>query len=120
MARNYRSEYANYHSKPKQKKDRAGRNAARNTLKSKGKVSKGDRKDVHHRDGNPRNNSSSNLVVTSQTTNRKRTPKKGGATKKKGMGIKTSVKSGNFRATKKGAGMRKELKLIGRLIPAAN
>jgi len=27
------------------------------------------------------------------------------ATKKKGMGIKTSVKSGNFRATKKGAGM---------------
>jgi|TARA_R100000329_G_C7617311_1_gene219236 hypothetical protein len=105
MARNYRSEYANYHSKPKQKKDRAGRNAARNTLKAKGKVSKGDRKDVHHRDGNPRNNSSSNLVVTSQTTNRKRTLKKGGSTKKKGMGIKTSVKSGNFRATKKGAGM---------------
>jgi hypothetical protein len=27
------------------------------------------------------------------------------ATKSKGMGIKTSVKSGNFRATKSGAGM---------------
>jgi len=28
--------------------------------------------------------------------------------KRKGMGIKTSVKSGNFRATKKGAGMTKK------------
>lgn len=28
--------------------------------------------------------------------------------KKKGMGIKTSVKSGNFRPTKKGAGMTKK------------
>ena len=72
MARNYRSEYANYHSKPKQKKDRAGRNAARNTLKSKGKVSKGDRKDVHHRDGNPRNNSRSNLRVVPARRNRKK------------------------------------------------
>ena len=30
------------------------------------------------------------------------------ATKPKGMGIKTSVKSGNFRATKAGAGMTKK------------
>ena len=30
------------------------------------------------------------------------------AKRKKGMGIKTSVKSGNFRATKKGAGMTKK------------
>ena len=30
------------------------------------------------------------------------------ATKRKGMGIKTSVKSGNFRPTKKGAGMTKK------------
>jgi hypothetical protein len=30
------------------------------------------------------------------------------ATKKKGMGIKTSVKSGNFRPTKQGAGMTKK------------
>jgi len=29
-------------------------------------------------------------------------------TKKKGMGIKTSVKSGNFRPTKQGAGMTKK------------
>ena len=31
--------------------------------------------------------------------------KKARSTKSKGMGIKTSVKSGNFRPTKKGAGM---------------
>ena len=31
--------------------------------------------------------------------------KKKSSPKRKGMGIKTSVKSGNFRATKKGAGM---------------
>ena len=30
------------------------------------------------------------------------------ATRKKGMGIKTSVKSGNFRKTKAGAGMTKK------------
>ena len=30
------------------------------------------------------------------------------ATKRKGMGIKTSVKSGNFRPTKSGAGMTKK------------
>ena len=72
MTRNYRSEYANYHSKPKQKKNRAGRNAARNSLLADGRVSKGDRRDVHHRDGNPRNNSRSNLVVTSRRSNRSR------------------------------------------------
>ena len=32
MARNYRSEYDNYHARPKQKKRRAGRNAARSKL----------------------------------------------------------------------------------------
>ena len=30
--RNYKKEYANYHAKPAQKKRRASRNAARNTL----------------------------------------------------------------------------------------
>ena len=105
MARNYRGEYDNYHKKSAQKKNRAGRNAARNSLKASGSVKKGDGKDVHHKDGNPRNNKRSNLSVVSKTSNRKRTLKKGGATKRKDMGIKTSVKSGNFRATKKGAGM---------------
>ena len=33
--RNYKSEYKNYHSKPKQKKNRAGRNTARRIMKKK-------------------------------------------------------------------------------------
>ena len=62
MARDYRSEYDDYHSSSEQKKNRASRNAARNSLESDGRVSRGDGLDVHHRDGNPRNNSSSNLM----------------------------------------------------------
>ena len=38
MARNYRSEYAKYHSRPEQKKNRAARNAARNKMLANGKV----------------------------------------------------------------------------------
>tara|TARA_R110000751_G_scaffold162441_1_gene268919 strand:- start:646 stop:903 length:258 start_codon:yes stop_codon:yes gene_type:complete len=68
--RNYRKEYDNYQSKEKQKKNRAARNASRATMKNKGKVSKGDGKDVHHKDGNPKNRKSSNLKVTSKTKNR--------------------------------------------------
>ena len=41
MARNYRSEYDNYHSSPKQKKNRAARNAARAAMIKKKRVKKG-------------------------------------------------------------------------------
>ena len=41
MARDYGSEYRNYHSRPKQKKRRAGRNAARRKLSRAGQVRKG-------------------------------------------------------------------------------
>ena len=68
--RNYRKEYKNYQSKEKQKKNRAARNASRATMKKKGKVSKGDGKDVHHKDGNPKNRKASNLKVTSRAKNR--------------------------------------------------
>lgn len=68
--RNYASEYKNYHSKPEQKKKRAKRNAARSTMKKAGKVSKGDGKDVVHKDGNPKNNKKSNLGVQSKSNNR--------------------------------------------------
>lgn len=67
--RNYKKE-AKYHGSPEQKKDRAGRNAARIAMKKSGKVSKGDGKDIHHKDGNPRNNKSSNLKVTPASNNR--------------------------------------------------
>ena len=69
--RDYRSEYKNYHSKPEQKKNRAGRNLARRIMKRKlGVKIKG--KDIDHKDGNPRNNSKSNLRVRSKSYNRSR------------------------------------------------
>jgi len=68
--RNYRTEYDNYQSKPKQKKNRAGRNKSRRALTRAKKVRKGDGKDVHHKDGNPRNSSRSNLKVTPKSKNR--------------------------------------------------
>ena len=68
--RNYRKEYENYQGKEKQKKNRAARNSSRTAMKKKGKVSKGDGKDVHHKDGNPKNKKASNLKVTSKTKNR--------------------------------------------------
>tara|TARA_R110000824_G_scaffold159960_1_gene334577 strand:+ start:58 stop:294 length:237 start_codon:yes stop_codon:yes gene_type:complete len=72
MARNYKLEYKNYHSKPEQKKRRANRNAARDIMEKKGLVKKGDKKDVDHKDRNTKNNKSSNLRVTSRAKNRSR------------------------------------------------
>ena len=66
--RNYKKEYANYHSKPAQKKARASRNAARAKMMTGGKVKKGDGKDVHHTTGNPLNNKK--LSVKSASANR--------------------------------------------------
>ena len=67
IERNYKKEYENYHSKPEQKKRRAGRNHARRQLKdTKGIVGK----DVHHKDGNPMNNDKSNLSIVTQKYNR--------------------------------------------------
>ena len=70
MSRNYRAEYDNYHSSPKQKKNRAARNAARAKMLKSGRVKKGDGKDVTHRNGNPRDNSGKNLGVLSASKNR--------------------------------------------------
>jgi hypothetical protein len=66
--RNYRKEYDNYHAQPKQKKRRASRNAARAIMAKRGKVTKGDGKDVHHTSGNPMNNTK--LSVKSKSKNR--------------------------------------------------
>lgn len=70
MTRNYRKEYDRYHGKPKQKKRRASRNAARAIMAKRGLVTKGDGKDVHHTTGNPMNNSKSKLSVKSKSKNR--------------------------------------------------
>jgi hypothetical protein len=48
MTRDYKREYETYHASGKQKKNRAARNAARASMVKKGKVKKGDGKDVAH------------------------------------------------------------------------
>lgn len=70
MPRNYKKEYDNYQGKPEQIKRRASRNAARRLLEKEGKVSKGDGKDVNHKNGDPKSNKRSNLQVQSKSANR--------------------------------------------------
>lgn len=70
MSRNYKSEYSNYQGKPEQIKRRASRNAARATMAKDGKVTKGDGKDVDHKNGSPLQNNKKNLRVISKTANR--------------------------------------------------
>lgn len=62
--RNYKAEYKKFQSSTKAKKDRAARNkASRNKNCATGK-------EVHHKDGNPRNNSASNCVCMLISANR--------------------------------------------------
>jgi hypothetical protein len=68
MARNYRKEYDNYHSKPEQRENRSSRNKARRKAVKAGYEVRG--KDVDHKNGNPRDNRLSNLSVTSKSYNR--------------------------------------------------
>jgi hypothetical protein len=70
MARDYGREYANYHSKPEQRKNRSSRNLARRLMKKKLGVKAIKGKDIDHKDKNPRNNSRSNLRVRSKSSNR--------------------------------------------------
>ena len=70
MSRNYKSEYSNYQGQPEQIKRRASRNAARATMVKSGKVTKGDGKDVDHKNGSPLQNNKKNLRVVSKTANR--------------------------------------------------
>ena len=113
--RNYKKEYENYHSKPEQKKRRAGRNKARRSLKdNKGIVGK----DVHHKDNNPMNNDKSNLSIVTQKYNRteprkrneEREPQDKDIADRKGTqpakyfkGLKKSTKSKRDAHFKKGA-----------------
>ena len=68
--RNYKKEYKATHGTKKGKLDRAGRNKA-NRIKKPGRG-----KEVHHKNGNPRDNRSSNLAVISKKANRKKQPKR--------------------------------------------
>lgn len=72
MARNYKGEYKKYHSKPKQKANRNSRNKARRKMVNSGRIKKTDARDIHHKDGNPRNNSLKNLRARPKSANRSR------------------------------------------------
>lgn len=78
MARNYKNEYESYQGTEEQKKNRAKRNNARRRLEREGKVSKGDGKDVDHREPLSKGggNGKSNLRVVDANKNRsfKRNP----------------------------------------------
>ena len=76
MARDYKKEYDDYHGTERQKKRRAARNKARRHMERSGRVSRGDGKEVDHKDFNPENNSSSNLRVVEAKTNREKQPKR--------------------------------------------
>ena len=65
------SEY-NLQGSARYKKDRAARNKVRRAALRAGRVKKGDGKDIHHKDGNPRNSSAKNLAVVSKKYNRSR------------------------------------------------
>jgi hypothetical protein len=58
--RDYKKEYRNYHGKAKQRKERAKRTSARERLIKKGKVKKGSKMDVDHK--NPLRNGGSNGI----------------------------------------------------------
>ena len=68
--RNYKKEYTNYHAKSLQKVNRAGRNKARKLVLKSGGAAKVAGKDVHHKNGNPRDNRMGNLAVATKTANR--------------------------------------------------
>jgi hypothetical protein len=70
--RNYAKEYANYHSKPEQRKKRSNRNKARRLMiKSRGKAAVAG-KDVDHVNRNANDNSINNLRIASKKQNRSR------------------------------------------------
>lgn len=74
--RDYKKEYAATHGTEKGKKDRAARNRARAEMMKKGRVRKGDGKEVDHKNFNPRDGRANNLRVVSKAVNRRKQPKR--------------------------------------------
>tara|TARA_R110000796_G_scaffold78094_1_gene174439 strand:- start:575 stop:871 length:297 start_codon:yes stop_codon:yes gene_type:complete len=92
--RDYKKEYANYQGTAEQKKNRAVRNAARNTMKAKGVVSTGDGKHVNHKTPISKGggNAPGNLSVKKESTNSSYPRTKAGAMKAKKGGRVTGRK----------------------------
>lgn len=70
-----------YNSSEKQKTRRAERNKARRIMEKKGKVRKGDGKDVDHKNHNTADTSSNNLQVMDKSKNRAKNLGRGGRPK---------------------------------------
>lgn len=70
MIRDYKDEYRKFQSSDAEIARRSARNKSRRQLEKKGRVHKGDGKDVDHKDHNPHNRENDNLRVISQATNR--------------------------------------------------
>ena len=72
--RNYRKEYDSYHSTPKQKKNRAARNAAR----KRSGLKVGDKREVDHKRPLSKggSNGRKNTRIVSRSTNRKKGSKR--------------------------------------------
>ena len=63
-------EYSKFQSSAKAKAERASRNSARRAALKKGRVHKGDGKDIDHKNSNPTDNRASNLRDKSASANR--------------------------------------------------
>ena len=84
--RDYKKEYRNYHGKPKQRKERAERTAAREEMIKKGRAKKGDGKDIDHKKAlrHGGSNGINNLRVRDKSANRADNGHKKGEKQKKG------------------------------------
>lgn len=82
-SKNWWANYKKYQWTKKAKKERASRNGARRSAVKSWKAKKGDWKDVHHKNGNPRDNKKSNLAVVTKKYNRRDWAKKATASKKR-------------------------------------
>jgi hypothetical protein len=80
--RDYKREYKLYHGKPEEVKRRAERNASRAEMVKKGKVRKGDGKDVDHKNHNTASGGK-NLREQSKSQNRANNLGRGGRPKGK-------------------------------------
>lgn len=84
--RDYKKEYKNYHGKPKQRKERAERTAAREEMIKKGRAKKGDGKDIDHKKAlrHGGSNGINNLRVRNKSENRSDNGHKKGEKQNKG------------------------------------
>ncbi len=69
--RDYDKEYRDYHGTPEQLKRRSSRNKARRFMEKKGRVEKGDGREVDHKNHDATDNSPDNLRVRDKSDNRR-------------------------------------------------